>query len=215
MHTRPRRKNIDPGNKRTHTQSCDLLAWNIQKRTTSSSSESDYTNSYLVETRCNSGVNSFIRQEIESNFNKSEVNSSYKFPRFTTELTDCTRSDRYSGSLPGVKTNAGLRFQISHLVKVLSHKRQTSDISSYKSTKNCKEPSLLSTRQPVCLPIKVYPLKISPSKKLLYNSRSKQLSGDFNSLNRTNRSPELRPSASKKDKVFLLSYPGTIPSPIL
>jgi len=215
MQTRPRRKNIEPGNKRTHTQSCDLLGWNIQKRASSSSSGSEYTNSFLVETRCNSGVNSVIRQEIESNFNKSEVNSSYKFPRFSPELTDCTRSDRYSGSLPGVKTNAGVRFQIPHLVKVLSHKRQTSDISSYKSAQNFKEPSFLSSKQPIFMPSKISPLKISPSKKHLYNSRSKQCSGDFNSLNRTNRSPELRPSASKRDKVFLISYLGTIPSPIL
>lgn len=180
-----------------------------------SSSESEYTNSFLVETRCNSGVNSFIRQEIESNFYKSEVNSSYKFPRFSTELADCTRSYRYSGSLPQVKMNTGLRYQISHLVKVLSHSRQTSNIFSYKSPEYCKEPSLLSSKQAGYLSSKISPLKSSPSKKLLYTSRPKQLSGDFNSLNRTSRSPKLRPFFPNKDKEFLLSYLGKIPSHII
>ena len=204
MHTNLRRKNIDRGNRRTHTQSCDMLGWNIQKRTSSSSSESEYTNSFLVETRCNSGVNSFIRQEIESNFYKSEVNSSYKFPRFSTELTDCTSYDRYSGSLPQVKMNTGLRFQISHLVKLLSHKRQISNIIPYKSSGYSKEPSCLSSKQIPYLASKISPLRSCLSKKLLYNTRPKQIIGDFNSLNRTSRSPNLRPSAPKKEKEFLL-----------
>ena len=203
MHNKPRREFI---NRPEHTQSCDFRAYNFMQRRSSSSSVSEYTNSYLEETTFNSGVDLSIRKEIESNFHSSTINSSYKFPRISQEHPTISNTDRSTAAYSTEKSSSPIRLPISNLVKAISYKHFYPNLESRRPNEYYKDSYITSKRQINYINSKISPLRNANFKKIAYKATGNKLHSEFSMQNRSNRySPDMKDTRRVKSKISFLN----------